>query len=96
MRRLIAGCMRVVGKRTCEDVVGVLHDYFEHRLEPRLAEIVRRHLRNCPDCDAFARTYGTVVALTGELPAEEVPAEVCARVRRALRERYGNGGNAGA
>ncbi|HWP67020.1 MAG TPA: zf-HC2 domain-containing protein [Candidatus Limnocylindria bacterium] len=89
MRRVVARLMRMMGKRTCEDVVAILHDYFEGRLDPALAAIVGHHLEDCPDCEAFARTYGTVVRLTGELPVDDIPAEVCDRVRRALRERYG-------
>ncbi len=90
MKRVVGRLMRMMGKRTCEDVVAVLHDYFEGQLEPRLTAIIGRHLQDCPDCDAFARSYGTVVKLTGELPVDEVPEEVCVRVRQALRERYGH------
>lgn len=89
MRRVVGRLMRMMGKRTCEDVVDVLHDYFEGRLDPALSAIVGRHLEDCRDCEAFARSYGMVVKLTGELPVDEIPAEVCDRVRRALRERYG-------
>lgn len=90
MKRVVSRLMRMMGKRTCEDVVAVLHDYFEGLLEPRLTAIIGQHLQDCPDCDAFARTYRTVVTLSGELPADEVPEEVCVRVRQALRERYGH------
>lgn len=88
MSRVMGRMMRVLGKRSCEDVVAVLQEYFEGSLEPRLAKIVARHLDDCPDCEAFARTYATVVRLTGELPVDEVPSEVQIRVRRALRERF--------
>lgn len=91
MKHVMSRMMRVLGKRSCEDVVAVLHDYFEGLLEPKLAAIIERHLRNCPDCEAFARTYGTVITLTGELPVEEIPEEVRLRVRRALRERFATG-----
>jgi hypothetical protein len=39
----------------------------------------------------FARTYGTVIKLTGELEAEDIPEEVRLRVRRAVRERFAAG-----
>ena len=88
MSHVMGRMMRILGKRSCEDVVAVLQEYFEGTLEPKLAGIVARHLEDCPDCEAFARTYATVVRLTGELPVEEIPAEVQLRVRRALRERF--------
>ena len=88
MSHVMGRMMRVLGKRSCEDVVAVLQDYFEGCLEPKLAAIIERHLEDCPDCEAFARAYGTVIKLTGELPVEQIPDELRVRVRRALRERF--------
>jgi anti-sigma factor RsiW len=91
MKRVMGRMMRVLGKRSCEDVVAVLHDYFDGLLEPRLAAIITRHLQNCPECEAFARTYGEVIKLTGELDVDDIPEEVQLRVRRALQERCAAG-----
>jgi anti-sigma factor RsiW len=91
MKQVMGRMMRVLGKRSCEDVVAILHDYFDGLLEPKLAAIITRHLQNCPECEVFARTYGTVIKLTGELQADEIPEEVRLRVRRALRERFAAG-----
>jgi anti-sigma factor RsiW len=88
MKRIMGRMMRVLGKRSCEDVVAVLHDYLDGLLEPRLAAIIARHLENCPECEKFARTYGTVITLAGELQAGDIPEEVRLRVRRALQERF--------
>ena len=87
MSRTAAFVMRLMGKRSCEDVVSILHDYYEGTLEPKLATILEQHLRDCPNCTAFARTYREVIKLTGELSEDEIPEEVRLRVRRALRER---------
>lgn len=87
MKRLMSLAMRSLGRRTCEDVVTVLHEYLDGSLDPELAEIIERHLKDCPECQAFTRTYETVVQLTGELLVDEIPDEVCLRVRQALRER---------
>jgi len=91
MKAVVGRLMRFMGRRTCEDVVAVLQDYFDGRLDPKLEAILTRHLRDCPDCEVFARTYGTVIKLTGELPEEDIPEEVRLRVRRALRERVAAG-----
>ncbi len=88
MKRIVALMMRLMGKRTCEDVVSVLQEYFEGSLDPQLAAIVERHFRDCADCAAFSRTYGEVIKLTGELPCDEIPEEVHLRVRQAIRERF--------
>ncbi|MFQ5664800.1 MAG: anti-sigma factor family protein [Candidatus Binatia bacterium] len=88
MKRLVAVMMRLVGKRTCEDVIAVLQEYFDGTLEPKLAAIIERHFRNCPDCAAFASSYEGVIKLTSELPCDEIPHEVQERVRQALRARF--------
>ena len=87
MSRMISMMMRLFGRRSCADVVAVLDDYVDGSLDPKLARIIERHLQGCPSCEAFARTYRTIVELTGELPADDIPPSVRERVRSALRER---------
>jgi anti-sigma factor RsiW len=86
MKRVMSLVMRLMGKRTCEDVTAVLHHYFEGTLDPQLAAIIERHFQGCKDCAAFARTYNEVIKLTGEVQCNDVPEEVQLRVREALRE----------
>jgi predicted anti-sigma-YlaC factor YlaD len=88
MKRLMARLMRLLGKRTCEDVVAVLHDYYEGMLDPETAAVIERHFQGCPDCKGFFETYRALVQMTGELACEDVPDEVQRRVREALEERY--------
>lgn len=87
MKRIMALFMRLMGRRTCEDVVAVLQEYFEETLDPQLAAIIERHFEGCPDCRAFARSYREVSVLTRELSCDEIPEEVRLRVRDAIRER---------
>jgi len=91
MRRLMSRLMRLIGKRTCEDVVATLNDYFDHSLDPETADIIERHLQNCPDCEAFAASYEMLVQLAGELVCEDIPEEVQDRVMHALEERARRG-----
>jgi predicted anti-sigma-YlaC factor YlaD len=83
--------MRLMGRRTCEDVVAVLHDYFDGTLDPKLATAIELHFRDCPDCRTFSKTYGETIRLTGELATDDIPEEVRNRVRDALRERSNEG-----
>jgi anti-sigma factor RsiW len=87
----MAYLMRGMGRRTCEDVVAVLHDYFEGSLDPRLAAAIERHCQGCPNCLAFSKTYKDIVQLTGELDCDDIPDDVRQRVRAALRERVARG-----
>lgn len=79
--------MRLFGKRSCADVAAVLDAYCEGTLGPQLAGIIANHLQRCASCAALARTYGEVVRLTRELPAEEIPPSVRRRIHEGLRER---------
>ena len=79
--------MRLFGRRSCADVAAVLDGYCERSLDPQLDGIVERHLQRCADCAALARTYRETIELTGELPAEEIPASVRRRAHDAFRER---------
>ncbi len=86
MRRVMAFVMRLMGRRTCEDVVAVLQDYFDGTLDPKVAEAIELHFRDCPDCRAFSKTYEETIRITGELAADDIPDEVRSRVRAALRD----------
>jgi anti-sigma factor RsiW len=86
MKRVMAYLMRVVGRRTCQDVVAVLLDYCEGSLDPKLAAAIERHFEGCRSCHAFMETYKEVVRLTGELACEDIPDEVRLRVQAALHE----------
>lgn len=87
MKRLVSWFMRLLGRRTCEDVTALLHDYYEHTLDPEVACIVERHFQNCPDCEGFSGTYRALILLTGELACDDIPEEVQRRVYEALEER---------
>jgi predicted anti-sigma-YlaC factor YlaD len=38
----------------CEDIQTVLFDYMARELGPARSELIREHLRKCPDCQAVA------------------------------------------
>ncbi len=87
MRRIVALVMRLFARRTCEDVVAVLQDYFDGSLDPELEAVIEEHLRDCPDCEGFSETYEALIALTGGLACDDIPDEVQRRVHAALEER---------
>lgn len=86
MTKIVALMMRLLGRRTCQEVADILHNYFEGSLDPTLTAIIERHLQDCPDCQAFVHTYGETIKLTGEFSVDEVPNDLCDRVHRALDE----------
>lgn len=87
MRRMVAWMVHVFGRRTCEEIIALLHDYCEHTLDARTTAIVERHFHDCPDCEAVVETYETLIHLVGELACDDIPEEVQIRLRAALEER---------
>jgi len=88
VKLVVRALMHLMGKRTCEEVVAVLHDYFDGTLDPRMRAILERHFQDCPDCKAFAAQYREIMKLGRELVRDDIPEEVRVRVGLALRERF--------
>lgn len=87
MNHVIGWVMRRLGRRTCEEIVGLLRDYSEGALDPETTAIVERHFQGCADCHAFAQSYEMLVQITGELACDEMPEEVQRHLHDALLER---------
>jgi anti-sigma factor RsiW len=71
-------------KLTCEDVIGMLLEYLETRLdEPTLAAL-ERHLETCSPCVAYLNTYRRTRELTTTSGRLEMPDEMKTRLREFL------------
>jgi anti-sigma factor ChrR (cupin superfamily) len=73
---------------SCQEVFERLADWAEGRLAAAEEEPVERHLRLCPPCGSFARTYRALAAVARSALAVEMPAEARARLRRVLLARF--------
>jgi len=51
----------------CKDVVENIIGYIEAELDDKTLEELERHLDECPECQAFVRTYKKMLELTGKL-----------------------------
>jgi anti-sigma factor RsiW len=49
---------------TCKDEVGLITEYLAGTLKPRVRTAFEQHLRQCPDCMAFLKTYRKTMELT--------------------------------
>jgi anti-sigma factor (TIGR02949 family) len=75
---------------TCKQVLQALTEYLEGDLAPEEKERFERHMRDCPPCRAFLRTYQKAGELARRTLREgDVPEEVRQRVRDFLRARLG-------
>jgi anti-sigma factor RsiW len=70
---------------TCERVTALIRDYLAGELNPDITTAFEEHLRRCPDCVAFLKTYQKTTEAIQSLHHEEIPADLQIRVRQFLR-----------
>jgi anti-sigma factor RsiW len=71
-------------KLTCEDVIGMLLEYLETRLDTPTLAAFERHLAVCPPCIAYLNTYRRTRDMTGTSGRVEMPDEMKTRIRDFL------------
>lgn len=70
------------GRLGCEDIGNYLMDYLTHDLGPARSDLIREHLRKCPDCRAEARELKeTIDLLRSASPAKTTPEHMSAKTR---------------
>jgi anti-sigma factor RsiW len=71
---------------TCREVAELLIDYVDGDLPEARLITVQQHICGCPPCAFYMETYRTTIEATRALPAEPLPAEFEARLRRVLSD----------
>lgn len=72
---------------TCERVTALIAGYLAGELDPETVSAFEEHLKDCPDCVAFLRTYQSTMDAVRSLRCEEMPFETAQRVRRFFQLR---------
>ena len=63
-------------KPGCCNVVRLLADYLDRRLQPELQTELEAHLRSCPRCVTQLKTYESTVSLLRSLDDRDLPPEL--------------------
>jgi anti-sigma factor RsiW len=72
----------------CKDVVENIIGYVEAELDYKTLEALETHLHECPECQAFVRTYRKMLELTGRLKEKTfVTPEIRERLKKLLKSR---------
>jgi Predicted transmembrane transcriptional regulator (anti-sigma factor) len=75
----------------CKDVVENIIGYIEAELDYRTLEELEKHLHECPECQAFVRTYKRMLELTGKLRERTfVTPEIRMRLKELLKSKIKN------
>ncbi len=70
----------------CKDVVENIIGYIEAELDYKTLEALENHLYECPECQAFVRTYRKMLELTGKLKEKSfVTPEIRKRLKDVLK-----------
>jgi len=69
---------------TCQQVTEAIIDYLTGDMQPETSRLFTDHLQGCPDCLAFFNTYNSTVRVARSLSYDDVPDEMCTRVRQFL------------
>ncbi len=67
----------------CKEVVENIIGYIEAELDDNTLEELEKHLHDCPECQAFVRTYKKMLELTGKLKERTF---VTPDIRKKLKE----------
>ena len=80
--------MRLFRRRAivCQEWVEMVTDYLEGALPPRLQKAAAEHLAACPHCREYLEQIRRTIAVSHELPADDVPADVVAALARAFAD----------
>jgi anti-sigma factor RsiW len=73
--------------RTCKQIAALLRAYINDELSPKRKRAFQQHLKICPDCVNFLRTYKKTIQATGTLYPEEMPTAVRDNVWQFIRRK---------
>jgi hypothetical protein len=74
-------------QKTCKEIAALVSDYLHDNLEARLRRQFEEHLKICPDCIAFLKTFRKTVSLIPSVRAEDMPDHVRQNILTFLKSR---------
>jgi len=80
---------RVASAKSCQEISALVLAYLTDKLSPKTKKEFQRHLKICPDCVNFLRTYKKTVDLSRGLDVTRMPARVRDNILNFLRKRTG-------
>jgi predicted anti-sigma-YlaC factor YlaD len=73
--------------KTCKEITDLLSNYLNNSLQPQVRRQLEEHLKMCPDCVAFLKTFRKTVSVAHALRAEAMPKNVRRNILAFLQSR---------
>jgi anti-sigma factor RsiW len=74
-------------KETCKQISALVLAYLNDELSPHRKREFQQHLKICPDCVNFLKTYKKTIQATGTLSLDEMPSKVRDNIWQFLRRK---------
>ena len=78
---------KTLSKSACKQIAAWVLAYLNDELSPRRRRDFQQHLKICPDCVNFLKTYKKTIQATGTLYPDEIPSEVRDNVWQFIRRK---------
>jgi anti-sigma factor RsiW len=72
--------------KTCQEFCARLSDYLDGEIGQRECVMIEEHLKVCPPCAQAFESLRATVRICSEAVSDEIPEEVCKRLKEFLRE----------
>jgi len=69
---------------TCRELADLLIDLFSGDLPHEFRAQIEHHLKKCPPCVAYIKTYELTIRWTKKLPCQPLPPELEKRLKAAV------------
>jgi len=73
--------------KTCKQIAALVLAYLNDELSPRRKRDFQQHLKICPDCVNFLKTYKKTIQATGTLYADDMPSKVRDNIWQFIRSK---------
>ena len=73
--------------KTCKRISALVLAYLNDELSPRRKRDFQEHLKICPDCVNFLKTYRKTIQATGTLSLDEMPSKVRDNIWQFIRRK---------
>jgi anti-sigma factor RsiW len=77
------------GEMACQELVELVSDYLEERLDAPTRARFEAHLRDCEGCSAYLEQLRTTIRLAGRLDPAEIPDHAMRSLSAAFRSWHG-------